>query len=554
MLGVSPHTLRSVACSLAAVLLVAETSFGAVFPTVSGNKSHGQKQMIYAVIRDDDATALTTQRVNTIRNAETIMRQFYATGSGGALDMTMAYILDVPLALNSDGTRPSNWKNQAQNYIRNTYDLEPEDFDANIFDVHATTEDDGQGWSGVYWGGTNDLAIQADIASSWGKIVLNHELGHRVGADHAKALRALDNADFTPYVWNDTTEQYQVYNSSVDGLVATPYGMRNDTYGNPFDTMGNISDGAFRVREKLQDLGWLTNQQVPDLNVTGDGTYRLYAHNELESTVGGDGVYGVVTTYDADALYGLTFERTAERFDTSTSQFAPYTQQIDLEYRVNDNGNGRDGVQFYLDGALLDLDLEGGTDRSNKERELEVGLSIDDIDFGMSVWDAGDSGNGDFLSYNPGAPSSIASLRSSWFRFDVLTTGVDTIGSYIDLLVTTQIGLNDIVGDLNQDGTLDAFDVLAFRHGWLTDTSTLDNIGRYAAGDMNLSGFTDLADWILFRQAFTQAGLSAALLATVPEPSSGHALLAMAAALTLIGTACRRPFASATPLYSQARS
>ncbi|MCA9240873.1 MAG: hypothetical protein KDA37_11770 [Planctomycetales bacterium] len=523
-------TRRRVFFSCVLLSAVAAIGRAQVFPPINGNNSHGQKDSIYMVIRDDSAPALTAARVSTIRQAETNMREFYAAGSGGQFDMQFTHILDVPLALNSDGTRPNNWRNLAQNYVRNNYGLEPEDFDSNIFDVNATTADEGQGWSGVYWGGTNDFAIQANINSDWGRIVLNHELGHRVGADHAKALRAVDNADFTPYVWNDSTSAYEVYNSAAHGLAPTPYGVRNDTYGNPFDTMGNITNGAFRMREKLQDLGWLTSAQVPDLNTSGDGEYRLYAHNELDFAVSALGVYGVTEAYDANSLYGLTFQRTAERFSTTSGQFENYTQTIDLEYRVNDNGAGRDGVQFYLDGSLLDLDLAGGTNRNNQERELEVGQSIDDIEFGMSMWDAGDAGNGDFLSYAPPPPSDPMSLRSDWFRFDVLQAGVDAIGNYIDLMVTTQNGLNGLAGDLNQDGYLDQFDVLAFRQGWLADTSGMGLLDAYRAGDMDFSGLTDLGDWILFRQAFVQAGLAAPLLVAVPE-ASALGLLAPAGAV-----------------------
>lgn len=367
------------------------------------------------------------------------MREFYAVGSGGQYDMQFTHILDVPMALNSDGTRPAGWRNIAKNYVRSNYSLEPDSFDSNIFDVNATSSDPGQGWAGVYHGG-NEFSIQANIATNWGKIVLDHELGHRVSADHAKAFRQINNADFTPYVWNDSSQQYEVYNSATHGYTPLPFGVREDTYGNPFDTMGNISDGAFRIREKLTDLGWLTNAQVPDLNTLGAGTYRIYAHNELQVAISSDPdpIYGVVETYDPTAYYGLTFQRPAERFNRFTGVFENYTQRIDLEYRVNDNGNGRDGVQFFLDGTIVDLDSEGGTNRNNTERELEIGKSISDIEFGMSMWNAGDDGDGDFLSYNPPPPSDPVALRGDWFNFNVLSNGVDSIGSYIELAVTTE--------------------------------------------------------------------------------------------------------------------
>lgn len=437
------------AATLCCIFLVAASASAQVFPVVGGGRSLGLKDSIYMVIRDDDAPALDQSRIDVIREAELAMRDFYATGSGGQFDMQFTHILDVPLALNSNGTRPNDWRNLALDYVRNTYSLEPEDFDSNIYDVNATATSPGQAWTGIYYGNSNDFAIQINIDSNSGRMVFNHELGHRIGADHANAFRAIDNSRFTPYVWNQNAQQYEVYDTSIHGNVATPYGVRRDEYGNPFDTMGNVVTdsagnvnlGDFRVREKLDDLDWLTDAQVPDLSALGEGTYRLYAHNELELTMSTDPdpVYGVVETYDPNAYYGLTFERTAERFNDNTRVFENYTQQIDLEYRVNDfDGTGRDGVQFYLDGSILDLDLEGGLTRNNLERELEVGQSIQDIDFAMSLWDAGENGDGDFLSYSPPAPSDPLALRSEWFNFDVLSTGIDEVGSYIELAVSTQ--------------------------------------------------------------------------------------------------------------------
>lgn len=82
-------------------------------------------------------------------------------------------------------------------------------------------------------------------------------------------------------------------------------------------------------------------------------------------------------------------------------------------------------------------------------------------------------------------------------------------------------------GDVNQDGVLTTADVQAFVAGWRSDTSGLNNLARMRAGDLNIDGVTNLADFVLLRQALNQAGVVIphgaleSLGVALPEPSAG---------------------------------
>ena len=127
--------------------------------------------------------------------------------------------------------------------------------------------------------------------------LINHELGHQLNPasnDHAKGIRNNYNISaFHEYYWDATSSSYKVYAPGVSPYTAIPFSAPSYEYGNPFDTMGNTShsgnEGQYRVDVKYHDLNttiqskkWLTNAQVPNLNSLGEGTYRIYAHDELQ--------------------------------------------------------------------------------------------------------------------------------------------------------------------------------------------------------------------------------------------------------------------------------
>ena len=115
--------------------------------------------------------------------------------------------------------------------------------------------------------------------------------------------------------------------------------------------MGNSSNnGDFRLQVKHDELHWLTDAQVPDLNALGEGTYRIYAHDELQSVTDVDGNYGVSTGYNSGVLYGLSYTRQGQTFNTTTRNWVNQTQTIDLEYR---SGKKRRGLRSLRRGSGL---------------------------------------------------------------------------------------------------------------------------------------------------------------------------------------------------------
>jgi len=90
-------------------------------------------------------------------------------------------------------------------------------------------------------------------------------------------------------------------------------------------------------------------------------------------------------------------------------------------------------------------------------------------------------------------------------------------------------------GDLNFDGNLTAADYVILSANAETNLAGLSAVGKYRRGDLGGDGFNSIEDFIQFKtlyEAANGAGSFAAMLATVPEPSSLLILLS-----TLIGGA-----------------
>lgn len=92
---------------------------------------------------------------------------------------------------------------------------------------------------------------------------------------------------------------------------------------------------------------------------------------------------------------------------------------------------------------------------------------------------------------------------------------------------------NGIVGDINQDGLVSgngqgpaaSDDVTAFVAGWMA-TGSGSVAERYARGDLNFDGITDIADWGILNSTSPAMGAAAfARLTGIPEPSTAWLLL-----------------------------
>lgn len=520
--------VRWFACHITIVALTLffqQTAPAAVYPGRSITASTGNQRGLYLVLRPDTAPPLSQAKIDAIRASETVTREFFAESSGGKLDLRYTEIVDVPISLVTNPQdnrlhRPNDWWGIAENYVRNNFGLEPEAYQLNLFDVSATPEDINQGWSGVATFPGNNLAMQTPPGPGWGQLVVDHELGHRTGAPHSSAWRLSDNGNFNPHVWDAKKKAYVEYAPSLHGLNPVAYGVELDEYGDPLSVMGNISNGTFSVRQKRANMGWLSTGQVPDLNTTGDGVYRVYAHDQLQATLNEQAnVMGAVNGYDANSRYGLTFTRNDQVFNKGANAFQNRTNALTLEYRSEE-----EGVFVYLNDGLLDLDLAGGADRNDRRRSLQVGDRFEDIAVSPSYF-VGTGAANEWAAIGAPAPTSIYQLRPSWFEFDVLAKGQDIIGSYVDINVSTISYIPP--GDLNNDGLFSQLDVAEFVTHWRSDTSGLNRVAQWMHGDLDNNGLVDLDDASLLRTILVNsAGQSFGLMATVPEvPTSALAFI-----------------------------
>lgn len=135
-------------------------------------------------------------------------------------------------------------------------------------------------------------------------------------------------------------------------------------------------------------------------------------------------------------------------------------------------------------------------------------------------------------SANPGgADGSLAvgndiSLGNAWIGAllkDLTATYTDLNGDVMAMQVV-YLGDDNILGDLNTDGLIDASDWLIFITNNQSDMSGLNVPQAYRLGDLDGDLDNDIVDYMMFRAAFeaqnTEPGAFEAMLASVPEPSS----------------------------------
>jgi len=110
---------------------------------------------------------------------------------------------------------------------------------------------------------------------------------------------------------------------------------------------------------------------------------------------------------------------------------------------------------------------------------------------------------------------------------DLVATYTDTDGN-VESLYIRYTGSDNILADLNTDGTIDTADWQIFVAGIQADMTGLSGPQAYQMGDLDGDLDNDIDDFDLFRRAYEEQnpapGAFQAMVASVPEPTSALAL------------------------------
>ena len=198
---------------------------------------------------------------------------------------------------------------------------------------------------GFNWSGLGSVGgAGAWIRASFGTGVSAHELGHNFGLNHAN-------------YW-DTLGQ------SIIGTPGT-----NVEYGDTFDTMGAASAGNNHFNSRYKNyLNWLTTNEVT--KITSSGMYRVYAHDQTNTTGGVRGLW-VVKNSSTNYWVELRQKFTSNKWLMSGAGL-----------RWTQNGNGKS--------MLLDT-TPGSTDAKN-DACIVIGRTFSDPVPGIHITPIGKGG------------------------------------------------------------------------------------------------------------------------------------------------------------------
>ena len=212
---------------------------------------------------------------------------------------------------------------------------------------------------------------------------------------------------------------------------------------------------------------------------------------------------------------------------------------------INSSGAALAGLQSYsmtsATGALNSAGWKPITD--NYDNSAGPGDGSVDADDNWSIsttskgelGEAADGGNGGSLAINQQVV--LSQPGGSWIqtpnedvRIELNFAGGVTRSANVDFIGNG--GARFGVGDLNFDGILTVADWTIFIAGAETDLSSLSVAEAYQRGDLDGDGVNSIGDFGIFKTAYDEvngAGAFAAMLATIPEPTTSL-LVALAAA------------------------
>jgi len=201
-------------------------------------------------------------------------------------------------------------------------------YDSGQYNCTIVRVNKGPRLEGVSWGGGSSVWITWD-----GMDVLNHEIGHSLGRNHANSWTSLDG---------------------------TPYGYgQNAEYGNPFDVMGG--SGGFSAHYNTvskRALDWLPSGYVhsPKTN----GVYRIYAYDQ--------------PTLEEGKRYALTVAKDSVR-------------QYNLEYHPARGGFLADNALVLYSGMGSNaghlLDTTQGSANGKNDGGIAIGRTYSDLEADM---------------------------------------------------------------------------------------------------------------------------------------------------------------------------
>ena len=206
--------------------------------------------------------------------------------------------------------------------------------------------------------------------------------------------------------------------------------------------------------------------------------------------------------------------------------FETFLYSRNLQFNPGADGNG-DGRVDTLDVLLLrDLVEQPGVTQATADAFQDVLERRGDLSENATLDD------GDLLHLRDNLGVTAESDAAAFWLLDVNPDGV-LDGADAELLVTEFLG--EMTGDLTRDGVIDLLDAEALVVA-LTDRSAYESefsINALVTADVNRDFVFNLSDIEPFLALYGEnAGEAAALIAAVPEPTSGLLLLS---ALGLIG-------------------
>ena len=319
--------------------------------------------------------------------------------------------------------------------------------------------------------------------------------------------------------------------------------MRIDTYrgDNGVPSFFHTNSNAFRnliAHESGHGMG-LSHSDISGANAVMETPLEsnfwglqfddIYAFNRLYGDplekLGGNDTSG--TAYDLTPLLtNSTFTLGTDANDSSVNEMDSDWVGIDGTsdqdwYQIDMATTGLIMVELTPLGPTYSTDEQGANTDFSARSDLRFeiyGPGRNSIEL-LNTVDATEAGQVELFS-------QVVDEVGSYF---IRVTGESDLNQFYQLEASTSL-LNAIEGDVNQDGLVNQLDIDAFVLGWRSDTSALDDLGKYSLGDLDLSGLTDLTDAVILQQALIGAGQSANLASifstAVPEPSTALLLLA----------------------------